>query len=223
MAPAPRHFVFDAYGTLFDVHSAAARYTDDIGPTWERLSQTWRAKHLEYTWIYAQIGQRKSFWELTERSLDFAIASVGGLGDDSLRNKLLDAYMTLGAYPEVREVLGGLKGAGCTTAILSNGDPDMLEAAIGSAGLGDVLDASLSVVDAGVFKPNFKVYDLVVDRFGCERASVSFQSSNRWDAAAAKAYGFGVCWINRAGQPAEYPDLAPDHTLDNLRPLLELV
>ena len=178
-------FVFDAYGTLFDVHAAAGKYKDEIGSDWDRLSQIWRAKHLEYSWIYGRIGRQKKFWDLTAQSLDYAIASVRGL-DDGLREKLLDAYLTLDAYDEVADVLGGLKAAGATTAILSNGDPDMLHAAINSAGLGELLDDAISVQEAGTFKPDFKVYELVCARYGCTAAAVSFQSSNRWDAAAVQ-------------------------------------
>ncbi len=217
-----KYFVFDAYGTLFDVHSAAAKYKDEIGENWDRLSQIWRAKHLEYSWIYGRIGVRKTFWQLTGDSLDYAITAVGGV-PDGLRDKLLKAFLTLDAYEEVPEVLRGLKEAGAATAILSNGDPDMLDAAIQSAGLADVLDDAISVQDARTFKPDFKVYGLVTDRYGCAPGEVSFQSSNRWDAAAAKAFGFKVAWINRTRQMREYNDLPPDYEISDLRPLLDLV
>ena len=216
-----KYFVFDAYGTLFDVHSAAGKYRDEIGADWDRLSQVWRAKHLEYTWIYGRLGIAKDFWTLTGDSLDYAIASVGGI-PAGMRAKLLDAYLTLDAYDEVPDVLRGLKKAGATTAILSNGDPDMLDAAIKSAGIANLLDAAVSVKDAGTFKPDFKVYELVTSRFGCAAGAVSFQSSNRWDAAAAKAFGFQAVWINRMNMPSEYNDLAPDHVVSDLRPLLDM-
>jgi 2-haloacid dehalogenase len=214
-------FVFDAYGTLFDVHSAAARHKDAIGPAWDRLSQVWRTKHLEYTWVYSAIGRQRTFRELAAASLDVAIASVGGIAP-GLREDLLDAYLTLDAYPEVRETLDGLKRRGARTAILSNGDPDMLDAAVGNAGIGGLLDAVLSVEAAGIFKPFFRVYDLVGQRFGCQPGEVLFQSSNRWDAAAAKAYGFRTVWVNRSGAPDEYADLAPDHVFADLRPIVDL-
>lgn len=214
-------FVFDAYGTLFDVHSAAARHKDAIGPNWDRLSQVWRTKHLEYTWVYSAIGRRRTFRELAAAGLDVAIASVGGIAP-GLRENLLDAYLTLDAYPEVRDVLEGLKRRGARTAVLSNGDPDMLDAAVGAAGIGGLLDAVLSVEEAGIFKPFFRVYDLVGSRFGCRPGEVSFQSSNRWDAAAAKAYGFRTAWINRSGAPDEYTDLPPDHVFGDLRPIVDL-
>ena len=217
--PQPSVYVFDAYGTLFDVHSAAARYKDAIGANWDRLSQTWRTKHLEYTWIHAQTGRPISFRKLNERSLDFAIASVGGI-PAGYREKLLAAYLTLSAYPEVGEVLAGLKAQGRKTAILSNGDPDMLDDAVGAAGIAPLLDAVISVVEAGVFKPSMKVYALATQRFACTPADISFQSSNRWDAAGAKVFGMRCVWINRSGAPDEYPDMTPDMVVENLRPLL---
>jgi len=213
-------YVFDAYGTLFDVHAAAERHKDAIGPKWQQLSQTWRAKHIEYSWHVSLAGQRAMFWSLAERSLDYAIASVGGGVSSDVRGKLLAAYRTMDAYPEVREVLGALKARGDKLAILSNGDADMLADAIRTAQLEGVFDAVLSVVSAGIFKPSMKVYQLVIDRFGGAPADVSFQSSNRWDIAGAKAFGYTCVWINRTGALDEYLDLAPDRVLGDLRSLL---
>ena len=214
-------YVFDAYGTLFDVHAAAEQHKDAIGPRWQQLSQAWRAKHIEYTWVYSLAGQPKAmFWMLAQRSLDFAIASVGGGIPSDVRAKLLAAYRTMDAYPEVAEVLSTLKARGDKLAILSNGDADMLSDAVRAAKLDGVLDAVLSVVSAGIFKPSMKVYQLVIDRFGGGPAEVSFQSSNRWDIAGAKAFGFRCVWINRTGAPDEYPDLAPDRVVRDLRALV---
>ena len=214
-------YVFDAYGTLFDVHAAAEQHKDAIGPKWQQLSQTWRAKHIEYTWVYSLAGRPKAmFWMLAQRSLDFAIASVGGGIASDVRAKLLAAYRTMDAYPEVVEVLSTLKARGDKLAILSNGDADMLSDAVRAAKLDGVLDAVMSVVSAGIFKPSMKVYQLVIDRFGGAPAEVSFQSSNRWDIAGAKAFGFRCVWINRTGAPDEYPDLAPDRIVRDLRALV---
>ena len=212
-------YVFDAYGTLFDVHAAADRHKDAIGPKWQQLSQVWRAKHIEYSWHVSLAGRRAMFWSLAERSLDYAIASVGGGVSSDVRGKLLSAYRTMDAYPEVREVLGALKARGDTLAILSNGDADMLADAVRAAQLEGVFDAVLSVVSAGIFKPSMKVYQLVIDRFGGFPADVSFQSSNRWDIAGAKAFGFTCVWINRTGALDEYPDLPPDRVVSDLRAL----
>ncbi len=206
---APAVYAFDAYGTLFDVHAAASAHRAEIGDKWERLSLTWRQKHLEYTWIHAMTGRMVPFWTLTQRSLDFAIASVGGV-PAGVREKLLGAYRSMAAFPEVGDVLARLKANDARLAILSNGDPDMLTDAVAAAGLGGVFDAVLSVREAGVFKPDMSVYRLVTDKFGCAPGAVSFQSSNRWDIAGARVFGFKTVWINRAGAPDEYPDMAAD-------------
>ena len=155
---------------------------------------------------------------MTADGLDFAISAVGGV-DDGIRQKLLDAYMTLDAYPEVRDVLASLKEGGARLAILSNGSPAMLDAAVTSSGIADLLDASLSIEDVGVYKPDPKVYQLAVDRLGVASDEISFQSSNRWDIAGAKAFGFRCVWINRFGQPDEFADISPDHVLTSLSPL----
>jgi 2-haloacid dehalogenase len=219
--PAIDHFVFDAYGTLFDVHSAANKYAADIGPQWERLSQIWRTKHIEYTWLHAATGRHIAFWTLAQRSLDFAAASTGGLSDE-LKQKLLAAYRTLGAYPEVRGVLSALKADGAKLAILTNGDPDMIGEAIKAAGLEGLFDAVLTVHEAGVFKPDARVYKLATDCFGVEPSAISFQSSNRWDVAAAQVFGFRCVWVNRTGGPNEYPDMPPAHTIADLTALAGL-
>ncbi|MEO0729277.1 MAG: haloacid dehalogenase type II [Pseudomonadota bacterium] len=213
------HYVFDAYGTLFDVHSAAARYADDIGSAWQAMSQVWRQKHLEYTWIYAQTGRHTDFWSLTEASLDTAIATVGAEVKTKTRQGLLDAYRTLDAYAEVPDILERLRAAGAKTAILTNGDPEMIAAATESAGVADKLDAILTVHQIGVFKPNQRVYQIVCDHFDCAPDAVSFQSSNRWDAVGANVFGFKTLWVNRSGAPVEYPETPPDRmasTLDAL-------
>ena len=215
------HFVFDAYGTLFDVHSAANRYAAEIGPQWERMSQIWRTKHLEYTWIHAATDRHAAFWTLARRSLDFAAASTGGLSDE-LKSKLMSAYRTLGAYPEVKATLEALKSRGDKLAILTNGDPDMIAEAIRAAGLEGLFDAVLTVHEAGVFKPDARVYKLAVDRFGVAPAAISFQSSNRWDIAGGQVFGFRTVWINRTGAPDEYPDMPPAHTITDLTALAGL-
>lgn len=218
--PKPAAYVFDAYGTLFDVHSAAARHAAVIGPGWERLSQIWRVKQLEYTWVWAATGRHTTFAALTEAALDFAAASIGGV-PDGCRAELLGAYRRLGAYPEVDGVLRRLRGRGVQLAILSNGDPDMLADAIDAAGLAGLFDHVVTVHEAGNFKPVPAVYRLVVDRLGVDPAVISFQSSNRWDIAGAKVAGFGCVWINRTGQPDEYRETPPDRVLPDLTGLLE--
>ena len=212
-------YFFDAYGTLFDVHSAAAKYASEIGPQWERMSQIWRTKHLEYTWIHAATGRHTTFRLLAERSLDTAAAMVGGI-PDGMKPKLLNAYLTLSAYPEVPEVLAALKARGDKLAILTNGDVDMIDAAVTSAGLDGVFDAVLTVHEVGVFKPNQRVYKLAADRFACAPGDITFLSSNRWDVAGGHVFGFNTMWVNRMNVPDEYPDMSAGRVVDDLRVLL---
>ena len=215
------HYVFDAYGTLFNLHAAAERHRQAIGPNWQQLSQTWRTKHLEYTWVHSLSGQPATFWDLAQRSLDYAIVSVGVAVSAEIRGKLLAAYRTMDAYPEVAEVLAALKARGARLAILSNGDPDMLDDAVRAAKLEGLLDVVLSVASVGIFKPAPAVYRLATERFGCTPGDISFQSSNRWDIAGAKAFGFRTVWINRTAAPDEYPGLPPDRVVRDLRGLLD--
>lgn len=217
------HYAFDAYGTLFDVHSAASKHAAQIGPEWERLSQIWRTKHLEYTWIWAGTGRHTTFWKLAGESLDYAIASVfpwSGL-PTGVREKLLASYRTLDAYGEVAGVLTRLKASGARLAILTNGDPDMIADAVRAARLDGFFDHLITVHEIGVFKPHKPVYDLVAKRFGVPLAEVSFQSSNRWDVTAGKVAGMRAVWVNRSGAPPEYPDTPPDLEIRDLAGLIE--
>ena len=211
-------YVFDAYGTLFDVHSAVARHREAIGPQAERLSQLWRTKQLEYTWVRSLAGRYRDFAALTEEALDFAAASCGGISP-AARTALLEAYQTLDAYPDARPVLAALKARGAKTAILSNGTPAMLAAAVRSAGLDGLLDACLSVDALRIFKTAPAAYGLVEAHFGIPPSGVSFQSSNRWDIFGAAAFGFHSVWINRSGAPDEYGDALPAGIVNSLTSL----
>ena len=211
-------YVFDAYGTLFDVHSAVGRYRDEVGPKSDLLSAIWRAKQLEYTWIHARLERPATFAVLTEQSLDYATAAIGGI-QKGLREELLSAYRSLSPYPEVPDALDDLKGDGARLAILSNGDPEMLDAAVNSAGLDGVFDAVLSAAQAGIFKPAMPVYKMASDFFGAAPATISFQSSNRWDIAGGQVFGFRTVWINRAGSPDEYPDMPASRIIKDLTEL----
>ena len=208
-------FIFDAYGTLFDVHAAIARHRGLAGPEADRMSAIWRTKQLEYTWTLTLAGRYVDFWTLTERALDYALASVPG-ADKSAKKPLLDAYFKLDAFPDARAVLKALKAKGHKTGILSNGSPAMLKAAIDAAGIGGDLDAALSVDVLKMFKPRPEVYALVTDHFRCKAADVTFVSSNRWDVMGAASFGFRALWINRAKLPDEYPDVPPTQILDDL-------
>ena len=210
--------VFDAYGTLFDVHSAVGKHRPRLGGKADAVSAMWRAKQLEYTWQRTILERYVDFWRVTADGLDFAL-ETHGVDDAALRDDLLDAYLDLDCYPEVPGVLNALKEAGILTAILSNGSPMMLEAAVESAGIGDRLDTVVSVDALGMYKPSAEVYQLAMDELQVGRGQVSFQSSNAWDAAAAATFGFRVAWCNRFGQARERLPDAPDvevRTLDEL-------
>jgi 2-haloacid dehalogenase len=214
-------FVFDAYGTLFDVHAAIGRHRAAVGADADRFSDLWRSKQLEYTWTLTAAGRYEDFWELTQRALDFAFARFPAV-DRRLREALLDAYQKLDAFPDARAVLSELKRRGQATAILSNGAPGMLAAAVGAAGIGGDLDAVLSVDGLRIYKPRPEIYALVTQRFGCSVAEVVFVSSNRWDVMGAAAFGFRTAWINRAGAPEEYGP-APDAVLGSLEDLTTML
>jgi len=213
--------IFDAYGTLFDVAAAARIAAAEPGreafaKAWPRIAAHWRAKQLQYTWLRAVMNQHCDFWDVTQDGLDWALEAEG-LGDDpELRERLLQLYWELEAYPEVPAMLAALKAKGMNTAILSNGSPPMLEGAVKSAGIGDVLDDVLSVESVGIFKPADVVYDLVCGRFGCVRDEVLFVSSNGWDAAAAAGYGFTTAWVNRANEPMDRLPAKPGTVLSDL-------
>jgi 2-haloacid dehalogenase len=219
MTPTPltgiRACVFDAYGTLFDVNSAAERERETLGERWQPLADLWRSKQLQYTWLRSLAGLHTDFWQLTGEALDFAMASMK-LDDQRLRERLMELYLRLSAYPEVRETLTTLKARGLKLAILSNGSPKMLAAATENNGIAELFDAVLSVEQVGIYKPHPSVYQLAVDCLGVEVTEICFVSSNGWDAFSAKAFGFRVVWCNRFGQvPERIPEL-PDGEISTL-------
>jgi 2-haloacid dehalogenase len=214
-------YVFDAYGTLFDVHAAIARHRAAAGPEAERLSEIWRTKQLEYTWTLTLAGHYVDFWTLTERALDYALARVPSV-DRALRPQLLDAYLRLEAFADARTALADLKARGARLAILSNGSPAMLAAAIDAAGIAGLLDAVLSVDAVRVYKPRPEVYALVTNGLAVAADEVAFVSSNRWDVMGAASFGFRPLWVNRAGMPQEYGELAPLHEIADLAALASL-
>lgn len=200
--------VFDAYGTLFDLHSAVGRHSGTIGDTAAGLSNLWRAKQLEYSWIRSAMASPadgwRDFWLLTEDALEFAMRSFK-LQNPRLRRDLLDAYLTLEPFPEVPAVLKQLKAMGVRTAILSNGSTQMLRSAMKSSGVTEWIDVLCSADEVTVFKPSPRLYGLAVEKLGLAPREVIFLSSNAWDAAAGSAFGFQVVWINRTKQQREYP------------------
>ena len=219
--------VFDAYGTLFDVAAAAREAAAEPGrealaARWQQLAADWRTKQLQYTWLRALAGAHTDFWTVTQEGLDWALAANGLEGDGELRERLLALYWELSAYAEVPAMLAALKQAGLKTAILSNGAPAMLEGAVKSAGIGDLLDDVLSVEDVGIFKPHPSVYDMVVKRFDCAPGEVLFVSSNCWDACAAAGHGFHAVWANRAGEPVDRLPWRPEAELRDLTTIPEI-
>jgi 2-haloacid dehalogenase len=211
-------YVFDAYGTLFDVHAAIARHRAAAGADADRFSEIWRTKQLEYTWTLTLAGHYVDFWTLTQRALDFAFARVPSV-DRTLRPKLLDAYLALDAFPDARATLSDLKAKGARLAILTNGTPRMVTAAVEAAGIADLLDAVLSVDTARRYKPRPEVYELATEALSVKPPDVAFVSSNRWDIMGAVSFGFDAFWINRAQMPDEYADFAPLQQIPNLAAL----
>lgn len=208
-------YVFDAYGTLFDVHSAVRRHEDKAGPDGRAFSELWRAKQLEYSWILSLMGTYSDFWKLTEEALDFAFARYPSV-DPALRNDLLDAYWNLDCYPEVPAALKSLRNRGARLATLSNGSPAMLEAAVKSAALDVLLDDVISVDAVKRYKTAPAAYELVTLQWRLYPSAISFQSSNRWDVAGAARFGMRAVWINRSGQPDEYKQYSPALILPSL-------
>ena len=214
--------VFDAYGTLFDFASAARACEGIPRDAADRLTALWRDKQLQYTWLRAAQGRHVDFWQVTADALDFAMETLG-IGNATLRDRLMGLYLKLDAFPEVPQVLQRLKQAGLRTAILSNGTPAMLEAVVKHARLGGLIDSILSVEEVGVYKPHPKVYQLAVERLSVAAPTIAFQSSNSWDAHAASAFGMQVIWCNRYHQRPERLPGAPDREIASLAELPALV
>jgi len=226
MSLAPLHgiraCVFDAYGTLFDVAAAARTCSGELGEKSGALSSLWREKQLQYTWLRGLQGRHADFWQVTGEALDFALETLQ-ISRSGLRERLLNLYLTLSAFPEVRDTLARLKQAGMRTAILSNGSPQMLKAAVEGAQIPHLLDAVLSIEEVGIYKPHPRVYQLAVERLGLEAGAIAFQSANAWDAWAASAFGMRVVWCNRYEQRPERLPGKPDHEIRSLAELPALL
>lgn len=212
-------YAFDAYGTLFDVHAPVAALRERIGAQADRLSDLWRTKQLEYTWVRTLTGAYRDFAKLTEEALDYAAVRCGGIAPD-VRQALLSSYESLAAFDDVRPALTALRAQGARIAILSNGTPAMLESGVRAAGIGDLIDRLISVDAIGRYKTVSDVYGLATTPEGLRPEEVSFQSSNRWDIAGAKKFGFRTVWVNRGGLPDEYLDLPADCTIASLADLI---
>ena len=217
-----RAAVFDAYGTLFDVASAAERLKGSLGERWQPLAELWRAKQLQYTWLRSLMGRHADFWRVTGDALDYAMESLG-VADPDLRQRLMSLYERLPAYPEARPALEALRRAGLKLAILSNGTPRMLAAAAEAAGIAPLLDDVLSVESVGIYKPSPAVYRHALDHLRLWPNEIVFVSANGWDAFAAKYCGMRVAWCNRTGAPAERIPEKPDAVMGSLAELPALV
>jgi 2-haloacid dehalogenase len=212
--------VFDAYGTLFDVHSAVATQYARLGQQADAISATWRSKQLEYTWLRSLMKQHADFWQVTADALDFALERHGvdiqTATQSGLRGALMQAYQTLSPYPEVTATLAALRQRGFRLAILSNGSPTMLKAAVENAQLEDAFEVVLSVESVAVYKPDPRVYQLAVAQLALPREQILFLSSNGWDVGGAKSFGFRTFWINRTNAPIERLGNEPDAILADL-------
>jgi len=214
--------VFDAYGTLFDVHSAVGNHRSRLGDLADQVSILWRTKQLEYTWLRSLMGHHADFWKVTQDALDFAF-DMHGIDNPDLYRDLMEAYLNLDCYPEVPEALSVLKNRGFKLAILSNGTPAMLEAAVKNSGLDDLIQENFSVEDVNRFKPDPRVYQLAVEGLNVRPEKIVFQSSNAWDASGASAFGFKVAWVNRFGQKKERLPGNPDVEIKHLGELPDVL
>ena len=213
--------VFDAYGTLFDVNSAAEKCKDKIGDKWEGFANYWRTTQLEYTWLRSLMKRHKDFWQVTEESLAKSIK--GFKIDSSMKNELLDLYKVLSPYPEVREVLKSLKTKKYKLAILSNGTPSLLNELVKSNNLDDIFNDLFSIEEVGIYKPDSKVYDMPVKKYQVKNEEIAFLSANTWDVSGGGNYGYNALWVNRNNNIFDNLDYRPKNEISNLTQLLEIV
>ena len=213
--------IFDAYGTLFDVNSAAEKCKEKLGDKWEGFANYWRTTQLEYTWLRSLMRRHKDFWQITEDSLDKSMNFYNI--DNSMRSELLNLYKVLSPFTEVRDTLKKLKQSNYKLAILSNGTPDLLNELIVSNQLKDIFDDIFSVEEAGIFKPDSKVYDLPINKYNIEKNEVLFLSANTWDVSGAGNYGYNTVWVNRNNNIFDKLDFEPNQQISNLSELLDLI
>ncbi|MDC3000417.1 haloacid dehalogenase type II [Candidatus Pelagibacter sp.] len=213
--------IFDAYGTLFDVNSAAEKCKEKLGDKWEGFANYWRTTQLEYTWLRSLMRRHKDFWQITEDSLDKSMNFYNI--DNSMRSELLNLYKVLSPFTEVRDTLKKLKQSNYKLAILSNGTPDLLNELVVSNRLKDIFDNIFSVEEAGIFKPDSKVYDLPINKYNIEKNEVLFLSANTWDVSGAGNYGYNTVWVNRNNNIFDKLDFEPIQQISNLSELLDLI
>ena len=213
--------IFDAYGTLFDVNSAAEKCKDKIGDKWEGFANYWRTTQLEYTWLRSLMKRHKDFWQVTEDSLDKSMKAYEI--DSSMRNELLDLYKILSTFKEVPEVLKSLKEKDLKLAILSNGTPELLEQLVKINNLENIFDNIFSIEEVGIYKPNYKVYDIPIKEYQINKNEVAFLSSNTWDVSGGGNYGYNSIWVNRNQNIFDNLDYNPRYKIKNLLELLQLI
>ena len=213
--------IFDAYGTLFDVNSAAEKCKDKIGDKWEAFANYWRTTQLEYTWLRSLMKRHKDFWQVTEDSLDKSM-KVFNI-DNSMRNELLDLYKILSPYPEVPEILKSLKEKDYKLSILSNGTPSLLNELVKSNNLENLFDNVFSIEEVGIYKPDSKVYDLPIKKYKIKNNEVAFLSANTWDVSGGGNYGFNSIWVNRNNSIFDNLDYRPQYEVKSLKELINII
>ena len=213
--------IFDAYGTLFDVNSAAEKCKDKIGDKWEGFANFWRTTQLEYTWLRSLMKRHKDFWQITEDSLDKSMKIYKI--DPTMKNELLNLYKSLSPYEEVYEVLIKLKEKNFKLAILSNGTPSLLNELVKSNNLENVFDDLFSIEQVGIYKPDSKVYDMPINKYQIEKNEVYFLSSNTWDVSGGGNYGYNSIWVNRNNNIFDKLDYSPKHQIKQLGELLDIL
>tara|TARA_Y100000588_G_C13950766_1_gene794259 strand:+ start:206 stop:868 length:663 start_codon:yes stop_codon:yes gene_type:complete len=213
--------IFDAYGTLFDVNSAAEKYKDKIGDKWESFANYWRTTQLEYTWLRSLMSRHKDFWQVTKDSLDKSMEAFKI--DSSMREDLLDLYKILSTFPEVKEVLSKLKEKNYKLAILSNGTPTLLNELVKSNNLEGIFDEIFSIEEVGIYKPSSKVYDIPIQKYKIKKDEVIFLSANTWDVSGGGNYGYKSVWVNRNNNVFDSLDYIPQYEVNNLGELLDLI
>ena len=213
--------IFDAYGTLFDVNSAAEKCKDKIGDKWEAFANYWRTTQLEYTWLRSLMKRHKDFWQVTEDSLDKSM-KVFNI-DNSMRNELLDLYKILSPYSEVPEVLKSLKEKNYKLSILSNGTPSLLNELVKSNNLENLFDDIFSIEEVGIYKPDSRVYDMPIKNYKIQNNEVAFLSANTWDVSGGGNYGFNSIWVNRNNNIFDNLDFKPEHQIKSLKELINLI
>ena len=213
--------IFDAYGTLFDVNSAAEKCKEKIGDKWESFANYWRTTQLEYTWLRSLMKRHKDFWQVTEDSLDKSLLAFKI--DPNMRSELLNLYKILNTFPEVKEVLKNLKEKKYKISILSNGTPDLLDALVKSNNLEKIFDDIFSIEKVGIYKPDSKVYDMPIKKYKVKKNEVAFLSANTWDVSGAGNFGFNSIWVNRNKNIFDKLDYIPHNEINNLNELLKLI